>query len=192
MPQLTQLYIYEYLAIDSGGTVSDLVFAHNCCMARMLPGETELVSEWKGVAKSVNRFERSNGIDTALYKNIPLLRCFTLCISRLANHPGFAIRLRHSPWANFEVDWRNPKNPLSPKWRKEVAKGYTGKSTGIPKYESTYTSSAFRVYWYDFDGLYSVTQQWPIIERYWLPVRLAEFPLTGRWYIFYIKPQRRQ
>ena len=28
---------------------------------------------------------------------------------------GFAIRLRHSPWANFEIDWRNPKNPLSPK-----------------------------------------------------------------------------
>ena len=33
---------------------------------------------------------------------------------------GFAIRLRHSPWANFEVDWRNPKNPLSPKWRKGI------------------------------------------------------------------------
>ena len=57
--------------------------------------------------------------------------------------PGFAIRLRHSPWGNFEVDWRNPKIPLS--------QGYTGKSTGIPKYESTYTASAFRVYLYDFD-----------------------------------------
>ena len=32
-----------------------------------------------------------------------------------------------------------------------MAKGYTGKSTGIPKYESTYTASAFRVYLYDFD-----------------------------------------
>ena len=29
----------EYLAIDSGGNVSDLVFACNCCIARMLPGE---------------------------------------------------------------------------------------------------------------------------------------------------------
>ena len=37
--------INEYLAIDSGGNVSDLVIARNCCMARMLPGEAELVSE---------------------------------------------------------------------------------------------------------------------------------------------------
>ena len=35
----------EYLAIDSGGQVSDLVVARNCCMTRMLPGEAELVSE---------------------------------------------------------------------------------------------------------------------------------------------------
>ena len=25
------------------------------------------------------------------------------------------VRDKASPWANFEVDWRNPKNPLSPK-----------------------------------------------------------------------------
>ena len=40
-------------------------------MARMLPGEAELVSEWtclSGRATSVKRFERSNGLDTALYK----------------------------------------------------------------------------------------------------------------------------
>ena len=52
--------------------MSDLVVARNCCMARMLPGEAELVSEWTGLserAKSVKRFERSNGLDTALYKN---------------------------------------------------------------------------------------------------------------------------
>ena len=35
----------EYLAIDSGGNVSELVVARNCCMARMLPGQAELVSE---------------------------------------------------------------------------------------------------------------------------------------------------
>ena len=37
----------EYLAkpIDIGGHVSDLVVARNSCMARMLPGEAELVSE---------------------------------------------------------------------------------------------------------------------------------------------------
>ena len=42
-------------------------------MARMLPEEAgKLVSEWTGQpgrAKSVKRFERSNGLDTALYKN---------------------------------------------------------------------------------------------------------------------------
>ena len=27
--------------IDSGGNVSDLVLARNCCLARMLPGEAE-------------------------------------------------------------------------------------------------------------------------------------------------------
>ena len=44
--QLTQLYsINEYLVIDSGGNVSDLVLALNCSLARMLPGEAELVSE---------------------------------------------------------------------------------------------------------------------------------------------------
>ena len=51
--------------------MSDLVVARNCCMARMLPGEAELVSEWTGLSgwgKSVKRFERSNGLDTALYK----------------------------------------------------------------------------------------------------------------------------
>ena len=32
-------------AIDSGGNVSDLVLARNCCLARMLPREAELVSE---------------------------------------------------------------------------------------------------------------------------------------------------
>ena len=50
--------------------MSDLVVARNCCMARMLPEEAELVSERAGLlgrAKSVKRFERSNGLDTALY-----------------------------------------------------------------------------------------------------------------------------
>ena len=66
--------VNEYLAIDSGGNVSDLVVARNCCLARMLPGEAELVSEWTGLsgkAKSVKRFEQSNGLDTALYKKLP-------------------------------------------------------------------------------------------------------------------------
>ena len=52
--------------------MSDLVIARNWYMARMLPREAELVLEWTGLpgrAKSVKRFERSNGLDTALYKN---------------------------------------------------------------------------------------------------------------------------
>ena len=73
--------INEYLAIDSGGNVSDLALARNCCLARMLPGEAELVSEWTGLPgeeKSVKRFERSNGLDTALYKNYLYLFFFFL------------------------------------------------------------------------------------------------------------------
>ena len=53
--------------------MSDLVLARNCCLARMLPGEAEngvgmnrSVREGKKCAK---RFELSNGLDTALYKN---------------------------------------------------------------------------------------------------------------------------
>ena len=50
--------------------MSDLALSRNCCLARMLPGEAELVSEGlPGEANSVERFERSNGLDTALYKN---------------------------------------------------------------------------------------------------------------------------
>ena len=55
--------------------MSDLVLARNCCLARMLPGEAE-----NGVREgqtSVKRFERSNGLDTALYKNFLYLLPFT-------------------------------------------------------------------------------------------------------------------
>ena len=72
---------------------------------------------------------------------------------------GFAIRLRHSPWANFEVLLLLPIQVQGSVFRRiikligETQKnpGYTDKSTGIPKYESTYTASAFGVYLYDFD-----------------------------------------
>ena len=55
--------------------MSDLVLARNCCLARMPPGEAEFVSERTGLsgkANSVKRFERSNGLDTALYIKLPL------------------------------------------------------------------------------------------------------------------------
>ena len=43
-------------------------------MARILPREAELVLEWTGLPgeESVKRFERSNGLDTALYNTILL------------------------------------------------------------------------------------------------------------------------
>ena len=78
--------INEYLAIDSGGHVNDLVFAPHCSIARMLPGEAELVSEWTGLpgrAKSVKRFKWFNGLDTALYKNY--LYLFLLAQRHLGN-----------------------------------------------------------------------------------------------------------
>ena len=53
--------------------MSDLVLARNCCLARMLPGEADngvgMNRSGRGGATSVKRFERSNGLDTALYKN---------------------------------------------------------------------------------------------------------------------------
>ena len=51
--------------------MSDVFVARNCCMARMLPEEAELVSECTGLpgrANSVQRFERSDRLDSALYK----------------------------------------------------------------------------------------------------------------------------
>ena len=62
--------------------MSDLVLARNCCLARMLPGEAENgvgMNSLSGKAKSVKRFERSNGLDTALYKNY--LYLFTVILT---------------------------------------------------------------------------------------------------------------
>ncbi len=74
----------EYLAIDSGGNVSDLVVVRNCCMARMVPAQADLVLERTGLsgrAKSIQHFERSNRLDTALYKNYLFLDQIYLIIS---------------------------------------------------------------------------------------------------------------
>ena len=38
-PYLSANCVNEYMAIDSGGNVSDLALACNCCLARILPGE---------------------------------------------------------------------------------------------------------------------------------------------------------
>ena len=66
--------------------MSDLVLARNCCLASMLPGGAELVPELTGLpgkATSVKRFERSNGLDTALYKNVLF---FTLTSVNMVAH----------------------------------------------------------------------------------------------------------
>ena len=79
--------INEYLAIDSGGHVSDVIVARNCGVTRMLPGEAELVSKWTGLpgrAKSV----KSNGLDTALYKNY--LFYISINTSNLVPSPSLA------------------------------------------------------------------------------------------------------
>ena len=52
--------------------MSDLVFARNCCLARMLPREAEnCVGMNRSVreGKKCKAFKRSNELDTALYKN---------------------------------------------------------------------------------------------------------------------------
>ena len=69
--------------------MSDSVVARNCCMARMILGEAELVSELTGLpgrAKRVKRFERSNGLDTALFKNyIYFLRTLMTCFVKFVH-----------------------------------------------------------------------------------------------------------
>ena len=60
--------INEYLAIDRNGNVSDLALARNCFLEKPSWCRNEQVCH-AGEAKSVKRFERSNGLDTALYKN---------------------------------------------------------------------------------------------------------------------------
>ena len=78
--------------IDSGGNVNDLVFARECSVASMLPGEAELVSEWTGLpggggGQSVKRSERSNGLDSALCKTTStFLFTYTTVIMTL-NYP---------------------------------------------------------------------------------------------------------
>ena len=59
--------------------MSDLVVARNCCMTSIecfpeQPSWCRNEQVCKGEATSVKRFERSNGLDTALYKNIHFLR----------------------------------------------------------------------------------------------------------------------
>ena len=64
--------LYQIKRLGSKGLI---VFAHNCCMARMLPTEAELMSERTGLpglkCKALWAVQQLNS-DTALYKNITL------------------------------------------------------------------------------------------------------------------------
>ena len=101
----------EYLAIDSGGHVSDLAVARNCSISRMLPGEAGLVSEWTGLpgdAKSVKRFERCNGPDTALYKNYLYLYYINLRRSRDCSRQVLSFAFLSSfPSPNYPITLHN-------------------------------------------------------------------------------------
>ena len=64
--------------------MNDLVVARNFCLARMLPGEADICVGMNRCArggKSVKCFERSNGLDTALYKNCLLMPRFVYMTS---------------------------------------------------------------------------------------------------------------
>ena len=77
--------------------MSDLVFARNCSIARMVPGEAELASELTGLpgrAKSVKPFERSNGPDIALYKKIPFNYLYDCLVLERPVSAVAAFRLR--------------------------------------------------------------------------------------------------
>ena len=72
--------------------MSDLVLARNCCMARMLPGEAEFSVETNRSVregKRVKQFERSNELDTALYKNYLYLYLLGIVFSRGSSHSKF-------------------------------------------------------------------------------------------------------
>ena len=87
---------------------SDLALARNCCLARILPGEAELVSEWTGLpgeAKSVKRFERSNGLDTALYKNY-LYLFFHSVKEEDWGQGGWMVSTETLKWWNLKEGWR--------------------------------------------------------------------------------------
>ena len=77
--------------------MSDLVVARNCCMARMLPGEAENgvgMNRSAREAKSVKRFERSNGLDTAIYKLYLYLFFLPFYLSWALSQ-----KLSQDPWA---------------------------------------------------------------------------------------------
>ena len=80
--------------------MSDLVIARNCCtgcMARMRPEEAELVWGMNMSAnegKSVRCFERSDGLDTALYKNY--LHLLQNRHQRRTNSQPYKIRTWHA------------------------------------------------------------------------------------------------
>ena len=103
--------------------MSDLVVAHNCCVARILPGEAELVLEWTGLprggggAKSVKRknFEWFYGLDTALYKNYLYIFSYIVACC-MTNAENVSLCVKHLHYNITCVPHRNYL-ALPIKWR---------------------------------------------------------------------------
>ena len=131
-------WLNESLSVDSGGHVGEEPLRSHCSMDWMLPREAELVLEWtclSGRATSVRRFERTNGLDTTLYKNksflahplvavvgspgssnlslfwlrgwerAPVTPGFLLTPGLTPEWPGLDIRMNSLICRNFSADW---------------------------------------------------------------------------------------
>ena len=74
--------INEYLAIDGGGHVSELSLSVIAAWLESIPEKSRWCRDDQVCQgrKSVERCERSNGLDTALYKNIPFLYNSHVCL----------------------------------------------------------------------------------------------------------------
>ena len=97
----------EYLAIDSGENVRVWSLRVIAAWLECFPEKLRTVSEWtclSGRAKSIKRFERSEGLDTALYKNYLFL---SSAISILRNKK----LLTNSTFFSFVIT--SPDSPVS-------------------------------------------------------------------------------
>ena len=63
--------------------MGDLVFARNCSIARMLPGDAELVSECTGLPGRAKRVKRFEGPTDGILRYIKTTFTFMLCLGTI-------------------------------------------------------------------------------------------------------------